>query len=143
MAAHKESPRTKVIVVLEVGTIEVISASFTLGISNLISLAFNKLLSLELAIPITLTPNLFANLSISVNSSEFPEYEKIKSIAHTHSTYATVWAQSGKAIPLIGTTHADFWKNEIPLITFIKKKNIEKNYEKYTGKLILENLNKI
>tara|TARA_B100001250_G_C19681726_1_gene736159 strand:- start:430 stop:1128 length:699 start_codon:yes stop_codon:yes gene_type:complete len=72
----------------------------------------------------------------------YKKYEKIKSIAHTHSTYATVWAQSGKAIPLIGTTHADFWKNEIPLITFIKKKNIEKNYEKYTGKLILENLNK-
>ena len=72
----------------------------------------------------------------------YKKYEKIKSITHTHSTYATVWAQAGKSIPLIGTTHADFWKDEIPLIKFINKKNIEINYEKYTGKLILKNLHK-
>ena len=72
----------------------------------------------------------------------YKKYDKIKSISHTHSTYATVWAQSGKPIPLIGTTHADFWKNEVPLIKFIKQKFIEKNYERYTGKLILNNLRK-
>ena len=43
---------------------------------------------------------------------------------------------------MIGTTHADFWKNEVPLIKFIKQKFIEKNYERYTGKLILNNLRK-
>ena len=72
----------------------------------------------------------------------YKKYDKVKSISHTHSTYATVWAQSGKPIPLIGTTHADFWKNEVPLVKFIKKKYIEKNYELYTGKLIIDNLKK-
>ena len=72
----------------------------------------------------------------------YKKYEKVKSISHTHSTYATVWAQSGKPIPLIGTTHADFWKNEVPLVKFIKKKYLEKNYERYTGKLIIDNLKK-
>ena len=70
----------------------------------------------------------------------YKKYDKIKSISHTHSMYATVWAQAGKPIPLIGTTHADYWENEIPLVKFIKKKYIDKNYEKYTGKLILEHL---
>jgi len=72
----------------------------------------------------------------------YKKYDKIKSISHTHSMYATVWAQAGKPIPLIGTTHADFWKDEIPLVKFIKKKDIDKNYERYTGKLILEHLKK-
>ena len=60
MAVHRVSPRTNVIVVLEVGTIPVVSASLTLGSNNLMSLAFNKILSFELAIPMTFMPNLFA-----------------------------------------------------------------------------------
>ena len=46
----------------------------------------------------------------------YRKYKDIKSITHTHSTYATVWAQYGKAIPLIGTTHADYWENEVPIV---------------------------
>ena len=57
MAAHIVSPRTKVIVVLVVGTIEVISASLTLGSNNFILLAFKRILSLELAIPTTFIPS--------------------------------------------------------------------------------------
>lgn len=68
--------------------------------------------------------------------------ENIKSITHTHSTYATVWAQSGKPIPLVGTTHADYWNNEVPVVKFISSKDINKGYEKITGKLILETLKK-
>tara|TARA_Y100000389_G_scaffold197153_1_gene231207 strand:+ start:296 stop:994 length:699 start_codon:yes stop_codon:yes gene_type:complete len=64
----------------------------------------------------------------------------IKSITHTHSTYATVWAQSAKPIPLIGTTHADYWKNEVPVVKFVSLKDINKGYEKITGKLILKTL---
>ena len=69
-------------------------------------------------------------------------YKDIKSITHTHSNYATVWAQSSKPIPLIGTTHADFWKNEVPIVKFISSKDIKKNYEKITGELILKTLRK-
>ena len=70
----------------------------------------------------------------------YKKYKYINSITHTHSTYATGWAQSGKSIPLLGTTHADFWKNDIPVVNFISKKNIRDDYEKFTGKLIIETL---
>ena len=45
----------------------------------------------------------------------YKKYKKIKSITHTHSVYATTWAQSAKPIPLIGTTHADFWEKKYHL----------------------------
>ena len=72
----------------------------------------------------------------------YKSHKNIKSITHTHSTYATVWAQSAKSIPLIGTTHADYWKNEVPIVNYITSKDLNKNYEKNTGKLILKTLKK-
>ena len=70
----------------------------------------------------------------------YRNYNHIKSIAHTHSKYATIWAQSAKPIPLIGTTHADFWNSEIPLVDFITAKKIKHNYEKNTGSMIHKTL---
>ena len=58
---------------------------------------------------------------------------KIKSIVHTHSKFATSWAQSGKSIPLLGTTHSDYWSTEIPNLNYLSKKKINSNYEKFTG----------
>lgn len=72
----------------------------------------------------------------------YKKYYELKSIAHTHSKYATAWAQSGKSIPIYGTTHADYWKSEIPVTNFITKKNLNKNYEANTGNLIIETLRK-
>ncbi len=73
----------------------------------------------------------------------YREYKKIKSITHTHSTYATGWAQTGKPIPLLGTTHADYWENEIPNVKFLSKKKVINEYEKNTGKIIIETLEKL
>ena len=70
----------------------------------------------------------------------YRKFNEIKSITHNHSTYATIWAQSAKPIPLIGTTHADFWIGEIPLINYISKKDLEDNYEKNVGKKIIQTL---
>ena len=70
----------------------------------------------------------------------YKKYKDIKSIAHTHSKYATSWAQTNKSIPLLGTTHADYWINEIPVIKYINKSNLEKNYELMTGKLIIKTI---
>ena len=70
----------------------------------------------------------------------YKKFDNINSIAHNHSTYATVWAQSSKSIPLIGTTHADYWKNEVPIVKFLSLKDLKQNYEKNTGKLILRTL---
>ena len=73
----------------------------------------------------------------------YKKYKNINSITHTHSTYATGWAQTGKSIPLLGTTHADFWEKEIPNVNFLKQKRVVNDYEKNTGKIIIETLEKL
>lgn len=65
----------------------------------------------------------------------FPE---IGGIVHTHSTYATAWAQAGRDIPNIGTTHADYFYGAIPCTRQMKKEEIEGNYEEETGNVIIE-----
>ena len=73
----------------------------------------------------------------------YKSYSDIQSIVHTHSLYATSWAQAGFPIPCLGTTHADFWENSIPITRKLKKKEIEINYEKNTGLVIIETLRKL
>ena len=69
---------------------------------------------------------------------EFPE---IGGIVHTHSTYATAWAQAGKDIPNIGTTHADYFHDEIPC-TEDMTANQMAEYEKETGTVIVDRIRK-
>ena len=59
-------------------------------------------------------------------------------IVHTHSTYATAWAQAGKNIPNIGTTHSDYFSDEIPCTRNMTSVEIESEYEKNTGSVIIE-----
>lgn len=59
-------------------------------------------------------------------------------IVHTHSEWATSWAQSGRGIPAIGTTHADYFYGEIPCTRKMTKPEIENNYEQETGNVIAE-----
>ena len=70
----------------------------------------------------------------------FPE---IKGIVHTHSLYATAWAQSRMPIPCIGTTHADYWDGEIPITRDLTNKEITGEYEKETGSVIIEKIEKL
>lgn len=65
----------------------------------------------------------------------FPE---IGGIVHTHSTYATSWAQAGRDIPNIGTTHADYFSDAIPCTRQMTQDEIEGEYEKETGNVIVE-----
>ena len=69
-------------------------------------------------------------------------YSEIGSIAHTHSKYATAWSQAKKDIPILGTTHADYCQQNIPVTNFIKKSLILKDYEKNTGFSIISCLKK-
>lgn len=66
--------------------------------------------------------------------------QAIQSVVHTHSTYATIWAQMGKGIPPLGTTHSDDFYGEIPCSRALMEKEILEEYEKNTGKVILETL---
>lgn len=63
---------------------------------------------------------------------------QIGGIVHTHSTWATIWAQAGKGIPALGTTHADYFYGEIPCTRRLKAEEIENDYETNTGKVIAE-----
>ena len=65
----------------------------------------------------------------------FPE---IGGIVHTHSTYATAWAQAGKAIPNIGTTHSDYFCDAIPCTRDMTENEVNGAYEKETGLVIAE-----
>ncbi|GAB6395670.1 MAG: L-ribulose-5-phosphate 4-epimerase [Bacteroidales bacterium] len=60
------------------------------------------------------------------------------SIVHTHSTYATAWAQAGKDIPSLGTTHADYFNGAIPCTRDMTEAEVNGEYEKETGKVIVE-----
>jgi L-ribulose-5-phosphate 4-epimerase len=68
----------------------------------------------------------------------YKRFKGIKSVVHTHSMYATIWAQSGKNLPILGTTHADYFKGSIPCTRKMTKDEIETNYEKNTGDVIVE-----
>ena len=65
----------------------------------------------------------------------FPE---IGGIVHTHSSWATSWAQSGRSIPCYGTTHADYFYGEVPCLRCLNQDEIEDAYEKNTGLLIAD-----
>ena len=64
----------------------------------------------------------------------FPE---IGGVVHTHSSYATSWAQAGRSIPCYGTTHADYIYGEVPCVRCLTKEEIDEAYETNTGKLIV------
>ena len=65
----------------------------------------------------------------------FPE---VGGIVHTHSPWATSWAQSGRGIPCYGTTHADYFYGEVPCARSLTSEEIEGEYEKNTGLVIIE-----
>jgi len=65
----------------------------------------------------------------------FPE---IGGIVHTHSPWATSWAQAGRGIPCYGTTHADYMYGEIPCVRNLTKEEIDAGYEKNTGVVIVD-----
>jgi L-ribulose-5-phosphate 4-epimerase len=68
----------------------------------------------------------------------YKTYKAIGGVVHTHSSYATSWAQSGMAIPPFGTTHADHYFGEVPCTRLLTDKEIESDYEINTGKVIVE-----
>ena len=64
-------------------------------------------------------------------------FHSIGGIAHTHSSYATAWAQAKRKIPCLGTTHADYFHGPIPVTEPLKPSEIKKDYEENTGQLIV------
>jgi L-ribulose-5-phosphate 4-epimerase len=70
----------------------------------------------------------------------YKNFISIGGIVHTHSTYATSWAQAGKDILPLGTTHADHFYGEVPCTRKLNEDEINSDYEINTGKVIIERL---
>lgn len=68
----------------------------------------------------------------------YKNFQNIGGIVHTHSEWATSWAQAGRSVPAFGTTHADYFYGRVPCTRELKKEEVEKDYELETGKVIVE-----
>ncbi|MBN1117850.1 MAG: L-ribulose-5-phosphate 4-epimerase [Bacteroidales bacterium] len=68
----------------------------------------------------------------------YKAFAEIGGVVHTHSSYATAWAQAGRDIPIIGTTHADYFAGDIPCTADMTEKQVFGEYEKNTGSVIVE-----
>lgn len=73
----------------------------------------------------------------------YKAFKDIGGIVHTHSKWATSWAQSGRSIPAYGTTHGDYFYGDIPCTRKMTEEEIKGEYEKETGNVIIETFNNI
>lgn len=69
-------------------------------------------------------------------------FDTIRGVVHTHSIYATAWAQAAKPVPCYGTTHADHFFGPVPVTRQLTADEIERQYEKYSGRVITEHFQK-
>ncbi len=70
----------------------------------------------------------------------YQAFENIGGVTHTHSPYATAWAQARRPIPCFGTTHADYFHGPVPVTAVMKDEEIAGEYERNTGEVIVEAL---
>ena len=68
----------------------------------------------------------------------YNRFPNVGGIVHTHSSWATSWAQAGRGIPCYGTTHADYLYGEVPCVRNLTKEEIDEAYERNTGVLIAD-----
>ncbi len=73
----------------------------------------------------------------------YKAFPQIGGVVHTHSSYATSWAQAGRDIPCYGTTHADYIYGEVPCVRCLTKEEIEEAYEENTGHLIVNTFRRL
>jgi L-ribulose-5-phosphate 4-epimerase len=70
-------------------------------------------------------------------------FPKIGGVVHTHSLFATAWAQAKKTLPSYGTTQADYWHGEVPCTRALTPGEIKNDYEANTGRVIVETFKKL
>ena len=73
----------------------------------------------------------------------YRRFKNIGGIAHTHSLYATAWAQACTDLPAYGTTQADYWHGEVPCTRKLRSQEIKGDYEANTGQVIVERFAKL
>ena len=70
----------------------------------------------------------------------YAAFPDLGGVVHTHSPYASAWAQAGRPIPCFGTTHADFFRGEVPVTRALRPEELGEAYEEDTGRVIVETL---
>lgn len=81
--------------------------------------------------------NLRPSSDLATHLVLYRAFPQIGGVAHTHSEYATAWAQARRAIPCLGTTHADYFHGAVPVTEAMTSAEIDSDYEKNTGDVIL------
>lgn len=84
--------------------------------------------------------NLRPSTDLPTHLELYKAYPEIGGVVHTHSINATAWAQAGRGIPFYGTTHADYFYGEIPCTRELTEEEVNGEYEKNTGLVIVERL---
>ena len=77
------------------------------------------------------------SVDIPIHLELYRAFPGVTSIVHTHSTYATIWAQAGKPIPVFGTTHADYFNGPVPCAGIVPEEEVLSDYEAATGRGII------
>jgi L-ribulose-5-phosphate 4-epimerase len=80
---------------------------------------------------------------LPTHAALYRAFANIGGVAHTHSMYATAWAQAGEEIPCLGTTHADYFRGAIPVTKALAKEEIATDYELNTGAAIVRRFKKV
>lgn len=86
--------------------------------------------------------NLKPSSDLPTHLELYKNFPQTKSIVHTHSTYATAFAQAKKPIPALGTTHADYFHGNVPVTRDLKPSEVKQDYELNTGKVIVQTFKK-
>lgn len=82
--------------------------------------------------------DLLPSTDAPTHAALYKSFMTIGGIVHTHSAHATAWAQAGRPIPCLGTTHADYFYGSIPVTRKLTTEEIAGDYEYYTGLVIAE-----
>jgi len=81
--------------------------------------------------------NLRPSSDLDTHTLLYREFPQIGGIVHTHSEFATSWAQAGRPIPCLGTTHADYFHGPVPVTAPLTAEEVEKAYVRNTGAVIV------
>ena len=102
------------------------------------AMALEHMVVVELETGKTLESNLSPSSDTATHIALYKAFPNINGIVHTHSRWATIFAQTGRGIPPLGTTHADYFYGEIPCTRKMTLSEISGDYEAETGAVIIE-----
>lgn len=98
----------------------------------------DQIVLLDLETGLVLEGDLNPSSDAPTHLALYRAFHEIGGVTHTHSACATAWAQACRPIPCFGTTHADYFRGEIPVSRFLTPEETEEAYEANTGKVIIE-----